>query len=150
MKIIHSTLVIMVIAIILFGLPACHAAVETDTIRTTAAAGETIGISHNQAIAIASTQIPPDSLLQAEVNVYFDLELGPNGSWMIYFQRLYKTRLELEEFGWQEGGDTSFGDLPDDLDEYYGAIIYIDVKTGDVLSKTAGIWLGGPIRTTES
>jgi hypothetical protein len=44
--------------------------------------------------------------LQAEVNVYFDLELGPNGSWMIYFQRLYKTRLELEEFGWQEGGDT--------------------------------------------
>ena len=128
-------------------LPACQPDDAVTTIAI-AAAGETMHISRNQAIAIASNQIPPDSLSQAEVNVYFDSEPGMNGSWVVYFQHLHKTRTELEEFGWQEGSDTSFGDLPDDLDEYYGAMIYIDVETGDVLSKAAGIWLGGPIRTS--
>ncbi|MDD4874494.1 MAG: hypothetical protein PHE15_05955 [Dehalococcoidales bacterium] len=151
MKKIHVMVFSGLIATTLIGLTACQAIVETETVTVTSYSTTTTTITTTQeisnisescAIAIASTQIPPDSLSQVEINVYFDSELGLNGSWMVYFQHLYKTRLELEAFGWQEGDTTSFGDLPDDLDEYYGALIYIDAETGNVLSKTAGIWLG--------
>jgi len=103
------------------------------------------GFSEDEAIDIASRWIPPDILLRAKVDAYFDSEQSTNGIWQVYFQHLGVTRVELEEFGWEEGDNTSFGDLPDDLNEYYGVLINVDAKTGDILSKGAGIWFGpGP------
>jgi len=103
------------------------------------------GISEDEAVDIASSWIPPDILLRANVDAYFDSERGVKGIWQVYFQRLGVTRVELEEFGWEEGDNTSFGDLPGDLNEYYGVLINVDAKTGDILSKGAGIWFGpGP------
>jgi len=104
-------------------------------------------IPENQAIEIASSQVPPNYQLQAkeQANAYFNARPYQNDVWTVYIPKLNITREELEQFGWQEGDDVSFGNTTPGTNEYYGVLVYIDGKTGEIISKTTGLWLGpGP------
>jgi len=99
-------------------------------------------ISREEIIGMASSQLPPEVLSKSKIYTYFDSEQSTNGIWQVYFYGFNTTREELEEFGWEEGENVSFGDS----DEYHGVMIYIDTETRCILSKRAFfIWLGpGP------
>ena len=109
-------------------------------------------ISRDKAIDIASNIIPPDYSLLAQARAYFDEEQGQNGVWLVNLEKLNITREELEQFGWQEGDDVSFGNFTPGTNEYYGVLIYIDGKTGEIISQKAiWVWLGpGPPEVTSS
>ena len=164
MKIIHVIIFSVVIAIILAGLPACQANIETKTVTvtsppttltttsystTTTTITTTLEISHiseSLAIVIASSIIPPDYRLLASVSAYFEEEQGQNGVWLVNLYKLNITREELEQFGWQEGDNVSFGVYSPGTNEYYGVLVYIDGKTGEIISQEAiWVWLGPPL-----
>lgn len=109
-------------------------------------------ISEDEAVAIASSQIPPDYRLLAKVQAYFDEEQGQNGIWLVNLYNLHITREELEQFGWQEGDNVSFGNTSPGTNTYYGVLIYIDGKTGEIISQKAiWVWLGpGPPEVSPS
>jgi len=102
-------------------------------------------ISRDEVIEIASSQIPPEYLFPAKelYRAYFDEELGKNGTWIVQPNGMGITREELEQFGWQEGDNVSFGNTLSGTNEYDSVLIYIDGKTGEIISKrAAGLWLG--------
>lgn len=152
MKIIHIIIFIVVIAIILAGLPACQASIETETVTVTSYSTTTTTItttleisriSESQAIDIASSIIPPDYRLLARVQAYFDEEQGQNGTWLVNLYDLNITREELEQFGWQEGDNVSFGIYSPGTNQYYGVLVHIDGITGEIISQKAiWVWLG--------
>ena len=155
MKIIHVIIFSLVIAVILAGLPACQDSIETETVTVTSYSTTTTTItttleisriSESQAIVIASSIIPLDYRLLARVQAYFDEEQGQNGIWTVYLYDLNITREELEQFGWQEGDNVSFGNYSPGTNEFDGVLVYIDGKTGEIISqKACGAWLGpGP------
>ena len=108
--------------------------------------------SREEVTSIASSQVPPDILLKANVDAYFDSEQCQNGVWLINFSHLSITREELENFGWQEGDNVSFGDFIPGTNEYHDLLIYIDGKTSEIISqKAVGLWLGpGPPEVSSS
>jgi len=104
-------------------------------------------ISEDEAIAIASSRIPPGILLHAHgAYAYLRSEQDQNGIWLVNLYGLDITREELEQFGWQEGDNISFDNFSPGTNEYYSVLIYIDGKTGEIISqKAGGVWLGpGP------
>ena len=104
-------------------------------------------ISEEEAIEIASSQVPPDYQLQAkeQADAYFNARPYQNDVWTVYIYKLNITREELEQFGWQEGDNVSFGNATPGTNKYYGVLVYIDGKTGEIMSKATGLWLGpGP------
>ena len=109
-------------------------------------------ISSDEAIDIASNIIPPDYRSLAQPRAYFDEEQGQNGIWTVNLEKLNITREELEQFGWQEGDNVSFGNTSPGTNTYYGVLIYIDGKIGEILSQKAiDIWLGpGPPEVVSS
>ncbi len=100
-------------------------------------------ISESCAIVIASSIIPPDYRSLAQPRAYFEEEQGQNGIWLVNLEKLNITREELEQFGWQEGENVSFGNTTPGTNKYYGVLVYIDGKTGEIISQKAiDIWLG--------
>ena len=109
-------------------------------------------ISRDDAIDIAASQIPPNYRTLAEVLTFFGEENRQEGVWLVNFTRLNITREELEQFGWQEGDNVSFGNTIPGTNKYYGVLIYIDGKAGEIISKKAiDICLGpGPPEVSSS
>jgi hypothetical protein len=81
-------------------------------------------ISESCAIVIASSIIPPDYRSLAQPRAYFEEEQGQNGIWLVNLEKLNITREELEQFGWQEGENVSFGNTTPRTNKYYGVLIY--------------------------
>ncbi len=149
MKKIHLIAFSALIATTIVILASCQGNTVTKTVTVTSPPTtvtitiETSRISESCAIAIASSIIPPDYRSLAQPQAYFDEEQGQNGIWLVNLEKLNITREELEQFGWQEGENVSFGNTIPGTNKYYGVLVYIDGKTGEIISQKAiDIWLG--------
>lgn len=89
-------------------------------------------VSQDEAIAIASQQLPADIVEKAEIGAVFAPEVGPNGAWHIFFENIEITR---EELGWQAGANVTLGPSG----KYKTVLISVDSKNGDILLKNASI-----------
>ncbi len=89
-------------------------------------------ITEDEAIAIASQQLPADIVAKAEIEAVLAPDVGPNGTWHVFFENIHVTR---EDLGWQTGPHVTLGTM----DVYTLVLINIDSKTGDILRKKASI-----------
>lgn len=102
-------------------------------------------ITEDEAVAIASDLLPPEAVARARVMSRLRPELGPHGHWQVQF---LSANVTWEELGWQEDDKTRFVGPEEVLSEVLpNVIISIDARTGEIVSRAAGITvlLGGPI-----
>jgi hypothetical protein len=115
-----------------------------------------IPISRDQAVAIASQYLPPDSLRQSRITAELGLRTEISSpkipaitlpySWIVSFVGFSTSRSELASFGWKDENQTYFPDFSGKM--YRFAAVNVDANTGEVLFKEVSV-LEEPLSPSE-